>query len=170
MSQSYFFSVVFFITFVSLFEILWAVTKNNSSWDWIRVRWFRFLLMLYAINPIVIHTIVTYGEFLSVRDSANALNLIVMGVGFLFVLVGIFYFSKIATDLWSLSLLVLGLDVIILICAMITFDFIGVPLEGMPVIGLILSILIFWGSYVLLNRFRMSLRVSKLAEEKEVVS
>ena len=82
----------------------------------------------------------------------------------------IFYFSKIATDLWSLSLLVLGLDVIILICAMITFDFIGVPLEGMPVIGLILSILIFWGSYVLLNRFRMSLRVSKLAEEKEVVS
>ena len=85
-------------------------------------------------------------------------------------LVGIFYFSKIATDLWSLSLLVLGLDVIILICAMITFDWMGVPLEGMPVIGLILSILIFWGSYVLLNRFRISLRVSKLAEEKEVVS
>ena len=165
-----FFSVVFFITFVALFEILWAVTKNNSSWDWIRVRWFRFLLMLYAINPIVIHTIVTYGEFLSVRDSANALNLIVMGVGFLFVLVGIFYFSKIATDLWSLSLLVLGLDVIILICAMITFDFMGVPHEGMPVIGLILSILIFWGSYVLLNRFRISLRVSKLAEEKEAGS
>ena len=163
-----FFSVVFFITFVSLFELLWAVTKNNSSWDWIRVRWFRFLLMLYAINPIVIHTIVTYGEFLGARDSN--LDLIVMGVGFLFVLMGIFYFSKIATDLWSLSLLVLGLDVIILICAMITFDWMGVPLEGMPVIGLILSILIFWGSYVLLNRFRISLRVSKLAEEKEVVS
>lgn len=163
-----FFSVVFFITFVSLFELLWAVTKNNSSWDWIRVRWFRFLLMLYAINPIVIHTIVTYGEFLGARDSN--LDLIVMGVGFLFVLMGIFYFSKIATDLWSLSLLVLGLDVIILICVMITFDWMGVPLEGMPVIGLILSILIFWGSYVLLNRFRISLRVSKLAEEKEVVS
>ncbi len=163
-----FFSVVFFVTFVSLFELLWAVTKNNSSWDWIRVRWFRFLLMLYAINPIVIHTIVTYGEFLGARDSN--LDLIVMGVGFLFVLMGIFYFSKIATDLWSLSLLVLGLDVIILICAMITFDWIGVPLEGMPVIGLILSILIFWGSYVLLNRFRISLKVSKLAEEKEVVS
>ena len=163
-----FFSVVFFITFVSLFELLWAVTKNNSSWDWIRVRWFRFLLMLYAINPIVVYTIVTYGEFLGARDSN--LDLIVMGVGFLFVLMGIFYFSKIATDLWSLSLLVLGLDVIILICAMITFDWMGVPLEGMPVIGLILSILIFWGSYVLLNRFRISLRVSKLAEEKEAGS
>ena len=163
-----FFSVVFLITIVSLFELLWAVTKNNSSWDWIRVRWFRFLLMLYAINPIVVYTIVTYGEFLGARDSN--LDLIVMGVGFLFVLMGIFYFSKIAIDLWSLSLLVLGLDVIILICAMITFDWIGVPLEGMPVIGLILSILIFWGSYVLLNRFRISLRVSKLAEEKEAGS
>ena len=163
-----FFSVVFLITIVSLFELLWAVTKNNSSWDWIRVRWFRFLLMLYAINPIVVYTIVTYGEFLGARDSN--LDLIVMGVGFLFVLMGIFYFSKIATDLWSLSLLVLGLDVIILICAMITFDFMGVPHEGMPVIGLILSILIFWGSYVLLNRFRISLRVSKLAEEKEAGS
>ena len=53
---------------------------------------------------------------------------------------------------------------------MITFVEVGFPDEGLPVIGLILSVLIFWGSYVLLNKFRISLRKNIPEEGKELES
>ena len=53
---------------------------------------------------------------------------------------------------------------------MVTAGEMDIPDEGMPVIGLILSVLIFWGSYVLLNKFRISLRKNIPEEWKEVES
>ena len=76
--------------------------------------------------------------------------------------------DRLKTDLWSLALFVLGVDILILIIAMITFGEIDVPDEALPVIGLILSVLIFWGSYVLLNKFRISLRKNIPEEGKEL--
>ena len=111
----------------------------------------------------------SYGSIIRM-DGVHLLDLILMVVGFLFILTGVFYYSKISTDLWSLSLFVLGLDVIILVCSMVTAGEMDVPDEGMPVIGLILSVLIFWGSYVLLNKFRISLRKNIPEEGKELES
>ena len=119
----------------------------------------------------MVHIILSYGSIIdSGMDEVHLLDLILMVVGFLFVLKGVFYYSKISTDLWSLSLFVLGLDVIILVCSMVTAGEMDVPDEGMPVIGLILSVLIFWGSYVLLNKFRISLRKNIPDEGKELES
>ena len=166
-----FFSVVSFITFIFLFEFVGQISKGNSSWDWIRSRWFRFLLVLYALYPTVAHIILSYGSIIdSGMDGVNLLDLILMVVGVLFVIGGIFYFSKLKTDLWSLALFVLGTDILVLIIAMITFVEVGFPDEGLPVIGLILSVLIFWGSYVLLNKFRLSLRKNIPEEVKELES
>ena len=166
-----FFNVVSFITFIFLFEFVGQISKDNFSWDWIRSRWFRFLLALYALFPTIGHIVMTYGSFIDDGfDRVHLLDLVLMVVGFLFVLTGVFYYSKVKTDLWSLSLFVLGLDVIILVCSMVTAGEMGIPDEGMPVIGLILSVLIFWGSYVLLNKFRISLRKNIPEEGKEVGS
>ena len=166
-----FFSVISFIAFIFLFEFVGQISKGNSSWDWIRSRWFRFLLVLYALFPTIGQIVFTYGSFIDDGfDGVKVLDLLLMVVGFLFVLTGVFYYSKISTDLWSLSLFVLGLDVIILVCSMVTADEMDIPDEGMPVIGLILSVLIFWGSYVLLNKFRLSLRKNQSEEGKEVES
>ena len=93
-----------------------------------------------------------------------------MAFGVFFVIGGILYFSKVKTDLWSLALFVLGVDVLVLIIAMITFEEIDVPDEVLPVLGLIFSVLIFWGSYGLLNKFRISLRKNIPEEGKEVES
>ena len=166
-----FFSVVSFITFIFLFEFVGKISKDNFSWDWIRSRWFRFLLALYAIFPTIGHIVMTYASLIDDGfGRIHVLDLLLMVVGFIFVLTGVFYYSKISTDLWSLSLFVLGLDVIILVCSMVTADEMDIPDEGMPVIGLILSVLIFWGSYVLLNKFRLSLRKNQREEGKEVES
>jgi len=164
-----FFSVVSFITFIFLFEFVGQISKDNSSWDWIRSRWFRFLLVLYALFPTIGQIVMTYGSFIDDGfDGIKVLDLLLMAFGVLFVIGGIFYFSKLKTDLWSLALFVLGVDVLILIIAMITFEEIDVPDEVLPVIGLIFSVLIFWGSYVLLNKFRISLRKNIPEEGKEL--
>ena len=166
-----FFSVVSLITFIFLFEFVGQISKGNPSWDWIRSRWFRFLLVLYALYPTVAHITLSYGSIIdSGLDGVYLLDLILMVVGVLFVIGGIFYFSKLKTDLWSLALFVLGADILVLIIAMITFVEVGFPDEGLPVIGLILSVLIFWGSYVLLNKFRLSLRKNIPEEVKELES
>ena len=164
-----FFSVISFTVFIFLYEFFGKITENNSSWNWIRSRWFCFLLVLYALYPTVVHIMLSYGSIIRM-DGVHLLDLILMVVGFLFILTGVFYYSKISTDLWSLSLFVLGLDVIILVCSMVTAGEMDVPDEGMPVIGLILSVLIFWGSYVLLNKFRISLRKNIPEEGKELES
>ena len=166
-----FFSVVSFITFIFLFEFVGQISKDNSSWDWIRSRWFRFLLVLYALFPTIGQIVMTYGSFIDDGfDGIKVLDLLLMAFGVLFVIGGILYFSKVKTDLWSLALFVLGVDVLILIIAMITFEEIDVPDEVLPVIGLIFSVLIFWGSYVLLNKFRISLRKNIPDQGKEVES
>jgi len=154
-----FFSVVSFITFIFLFEFVGQISKDNFSWDWIRSRWFRFLLVLYALFPTIGQIVFTYGSFIDDGfDGVKVLDLLLMAFGVLFVIGGIFYFSKVKTDLWSLALFVLGIDFLVLINAMITFEEIDVPDEVLPVLGLIFSVLIFWGSYVLLNKFRISLK------------
>ena len=154
-----FFSVVSFIAFIFLFEFVGQISKDNSSWDWIRSRWFRFLLALYALYPTIGHIVMTYASLIDDGfDRIHVLDLLLMGLGFLFLIGGIFYFSKVKTDLWSLALFVLGIDFLVLINAMITFEEINAPDEVLPVLGLIFSVLIFWGSYVLLNKFRISLR------------
>ena len=154
-----FFSVVSFIAFIFLFEFVGQISKSNSSWDWIRSRWFRFLLALYALFPTIAHIVFTYASLIDDGfDGIKVLDLLLMGLGFLFLIGGIFYFSKVKTDLWSLALFVLGIDFLVLINAMITFEEINAPDEVLPVLGLIFSVLIFWGSYVLLNKFRISLR------------
>jgi len=113
----------------------------------------------------------TYGSFIDDGfDGVKVLDLLLMAFGVLFVIGGILYFSKVKTDLWSLALFVLGVDVLVLIIAMITFEEIDVPDEVLPVLGLIFSVLIFWGSYVLLNKFRISLRKNIPEEGKEVES
>jgi len=166
-----FFSVVSFIAFIFLYEFFGKITENNFSWDWIRSRWFRFLLVLYALFPTIGQIVMTYGSFIDDGfDGIKVLDLLLMAFGVLFVIGGIFYFSKLKTDLWSLALFVLGVDILILIIAMITFEKIDVPDEAFPVIGLILSVLIFWGSYVLLNKFRISLRKNIPEEGKELKS
>ena len=166
-----FFSVVSFITFIFLFEFVGQISKDNFSWDWIRSRWFRFLLALYALFPTIGHIVMTYGSFIDDGfDGVKVLDLFLMAFGVLFLIGGIFYFSKVKTDLWSLALFVLGVDILVLINAMITFVEVGFPDEGLPVIGLIFSVLIFWGSYVLLNKFRISLRRDIPEEGKEVES
>ncbi len=164
-----FFSVVSFIAFIFLFEFVGQISKDNSSWDWIRSRWFRFLLALYALYPTIGYIVMTYASLIDDGfDRIHVLDLLLMGLGFLFLIGGIFYFSKVKTDLWSLALFVLGIDFIVLINAMITFEEIDVPDEALPVIGLIFSVLIFWGSYVLLNRFRISLRNNNSKEGEGV--
>ena len=111
----------------------------------------------------------TYGSIIDDGfDGIKVLDLLLMAFGVLFVIGGIFYFSKVKTDLWSLALFVLGVDILVLINAMITFVEVGFPDEGLPVIGLILSVLIFWGSYVWLNKFRLSLRKNIPEEGKEL--
>ena len=166
-----FFSVVSFITFIFLFEFVGQISKDNSSWDWIRSRWFRFLLVLYALFPTIGQIVFTYGSFIDDGfDGVKVLDLLLMAFGVLFVIGGILYFSKVKTDLWSLALFVLGIDFLVLINAMITFEEIDVPDEVLPVLGLIFSVLIFWGSYVLLNKFRISLRKNIPEEGKEVES
>ena len=104
------------------------------------------------------------------KSPVKVLDLLLMAFGVLFVIGGILYFSKVKTDLWSLALFVLGVDILVLIIAMITFEEIDVPDEVLPVLGLIFSVLIFWGSYVLLNKFRISLRKNIPEEGKEVES
>ena len=164
-----FFSVVSFIAFIFLFEFVGQISKSNSSWDWIRSRWFRFLLALYALFPTIAHIVFTYASLIDDGfDGIKVLDLLLMGLGFLFLIGGIFYFSKVKTDLWSLALFVLGIDFIVLINAMITFEEIDVPDEVLPVLGLIFSVLIFWGSYVLLNKFRISLRNNNSKEGEGV--
>ena len=164
-----FFSVVSFIAFIFLYEFFGKITENNFSWDWIRSRWFRFLLVLYALFPTIGQIVMTYGSIIDDGfDGIKVLDLLLMAFGVLFVIGGIFYFSKVKTDLWSLALFVLGVDILVLINAMITFVEVGFPDEGLPVIGLILSVLIFWGSYVLLNKFRISLRKNIPEEGKEL--
>ena len=166
-----FFSVVSFIAFIFLFEFVGQISKGNSSWDWIRSRWFCFLLVLYALYPTIGQIVFTYGSFIDDGfDGVKVLDLLLMAFGVLFVIGGILYFSKVKTDLWSLALFVLGVDVLVLIIAMITFEEIDVPDEAFPVLGLIFSVLIFWGSYVLLNKFRISLRRDIPEEGKEVES
>ena len=116
-------------------------------------------MALYALFPTIGHIVMTYGSFIDDGfDGIKVLDLLLMAFGVLFVIGGIFYFSKVKTDLWSLALFVLGIDFLVLINAMITFEEIGVPDEVLPVLGLIFSVLIFWGSYVLLNKFRISLK------------
>ena len=166
-----FFSVISFTVFIFLYEFFGKITENNFSWNWIRSRWFCFLLVLYALYPTVVHIILSYGSIIdSGMDGVHLLDLILMVFGVLFVIGGIFYYSKVKADLWSLALFVLGVDILVLINAMITFVEAGFPHEGMPVIGLILSILIFWGSYVLLNKFRISLRRDIPEEGQELES
>ena len=164
-----FFIVVSFIAFIFLFEFVGQISKDNSSWDWIRSRWFRFLLALYALYPTIGHIVMTYASLIDDGfDRIHVLDLLLMGLGFLFLIGGVFYFSKVKTDLWSLALFVLGIDFLVLINAMITFEEINAPDEVLPVLGLIFSVLIFWGSYVLLNKFRISLRNNN-SEEGEGV-
>ena len=166
-----FFSVVSFIAFIFLFEFVGKISKDNFSWDWIRSRWFRFLLSLYALFPTIGHIVTTYASLIDDGfDGVKVLDLLLMAFGVLFVIGGILYFSKVKTDLWSLALFVLGVDILVLINAMITFVKVGFPDEGLPVIGLIFSVLIFWGSYVLLNKFRISLRRDIPEEGKDVES
>ena len=164
-----FFSVVSFIAFIFLFEFVGQISKDNFSWDWIRSRWFRFLLVLYALFPTIGQIVFTYGSFIDDGfDEVKVLELLLMAFGVLFLIGGILYFSKVKTDLWSLALFVLGVDVLVLIIAMITFEEIDVPEEAFPVLGLIFSVLIFWASYVLLNKFRISLRRDIPEEGKEL--
>ena len=116
-------------------------------------------MALYALFPTIGHIVMTYASLIDDGfDGVKVLDLLLMGLGFLFLIGGIFYFSKVKTDLWSLALFVLGIDFLVLINAMITFEEIDVPDEVLPVLGLIFSVLIFWGSYVLLNKFRISLK------------
>ena len=125
----------------------------------------------YALFPTIGQIVFTYGSFIDDGfDGVKVLDLLLMAFGVLFVIGGILYFSKVKTDLWSLALFVLGVDILVLINAMITFVEVGFPDEGLPVIGLIFSILIFWGSYVWLNKFRLSLRKNIPEEGKEVES
>ena len=166
-----FFSVVSFITFIFLFEFVGQISKDKFSWDWVRSRWFRFLLALYALFPTIGHIVTTYASLIDDGfGRIHILDLLLMAFGVLFVIGGILYFSKVKTDLWSLALFVLGVDVLVLIIAMLTFEEIDVPDEVLPVFGLIFSVLIFWGSYVLLNKFRISLRKNIPEEGKEVES
>ena len=64
--------------------------------------------------------VMTYGSFIDDGfDGIKVLDLLLMAFVVLFVIGGIFYFSKLKTDLWSLALFVLGVDILVLINAMI---------------------------------------------------
>jgi hypothetical protein len=151
--------------FLSFLVLISHVSRNSPSWDWVRVPWFRFALVFFTLYVSVVHACMTYGHLIHGHGMDGTLDPFLMIMEFFLIGSGIWYFSKKATDLWSLTLFVLALDVVILVCGMITID---PPEESVPVIGFIMSVGIFWGSFVLLNRFRIRLRDSVEKDEEEV--
>jgi len=157
-------SVALFI-FLSVLVFMTRFTEGRPSWDWLRAPWFRFSLVLFTLIYSVIHLCMVYGTLTYGHGMDFILDPYLMIIEFFLIGSGIWYFSKRATDLWSLSLFVLAADVVILVCGMITLKPDG---DAIPVIGFVMSVGIFWGSFVLLNRFRIRLRDSVEKDEEEV--
>lgn len=149
-------SIALFI-FLSVLVLITRVTEGRPSWDWIRAPWFRFSLVLFTLYASVVHACMAYGHLINGHGANGVLDPYLMIVEFCLIGSGIWYFSKRATDLWSLSLFVLAVDVLVLVCGMITIE---PDDDAIPIIGFIMSVGIFWGSFVLLNRFRIGLRDS----------
>ena len=155
--------------FLSILVLITRVTKGRPSWDWVRAPWFRFALVLFTLYVSVIHACIAYGHIINGHGADRILDPYLMIIEFFLIGSGIWYFSKRATDLWSLALFVLAADAVILVCGMITIDItIDPPMEAVPVIGFVMSVGIFWGSFVLLNRFRIGLRDSVKDNGEEV--
>ncbi len=162
-------SSITLIFFLSMLVLISQVSRGRDSWDWVRAAWFRFALVFFTLYASVIHVCMAYSDFrdylshgrLGVNDILDPW-LMIMEIAFLGV--GIWYFSKIAPDLWSLSLFVLAIDIVILVCGLITMD-LGIA-DGL-IMGFLMSIGIFWGSFVLLNRYRICLRDSVHNEGEE---
>ena len=149
-------SIALFI-FLSALVFMSRFTEGRPSWNWVRASWFRFVLVLFTLYVSVVHACMAYGHLINGHGANGVLNPYLMIVEFCLIGSGVWYFSRKATDLWSLSLFVLAADVVILVCGMITID----PDDSaIPIIGFIMSVGIFWGSFVLLNRFRIGLRDS----------
>lgn len=151
--------------FFSFLVLISHVSRDSPSWNWVRAQWFRFVLVLFTLIYSVINLCMVYDNLTNDHGTDGFLDPYLMIMEFCLIGSGIWYFSKRATDLWSLALFVLALDVVILVCGMITID---PPGEAIPVIGFIMSVGIFWGSFVLLNRFRICLRDSVEKDEEEV--
>ncbi|MEC7861372.1 MAG: DUF2157 domain-containing protein [Verrucomicrobiota bacterium] len=157
-------SIALFI-FLSVLVFITRVTEGRPSWDWVRASWFRFVLVLFTLIYSVIHLCMVYGTLIYGHGMDGILDNYLMIMEFCLIGSGIWYFSRKATDLWSLSLFVLAVDVVILVCGMITLKPDG---DAIPVIGFVMSVGIFWGSFVLLNRFRVRLRDGVEKDEEEV--
>ena len=157
-------SIALFI-FLSVLVLITRFTEGRPSWDWLRAPWFRFSLVLFTLYASVVHACMAYGHLINGHGANGVLDPYLMIVEFCLIGSGIWYFSKRATDLWSLSLFVLAVDVLVLVCGMITIE---PDDDAIPIIGFIMSVGIFWGSFVLLNRFRIGLRDSVKDNGEEV--
>jgi len=157
-------SIALFI-FLSVLVLISHVSRDSPSWDWVRASWFRFVLVLFTLIYSVIHACIAYSHIIHGHVADLILDPYLMIIEFFLIGSGIWYFSKKAIDLWSLALFVLAADVVILVCGIITLKPDG---DAIPVIGFVMSVGIFWGSFVLLNRFRIRLRDSVEKDEEEV--
>ena len=146
-------------------ERLVEAYQDRPGWEWIRPGWFRFVLLGWIYFLALGHILPTYDLFFDSRD-AGLFDMPLMFLEMGLIAAAVWYFTTRSKDLWSLSLALLAVDISLIFFLIRPFFEEAGDLTFFLFAGFVITLAVFWGSFVFLTRVRRQRRVAAVAAER----
>jgi hypothetical protein len=146
-------------------ERLVEAYQDRPGWEWIRPGWFRFVLLGWIYFLALGHILPTYDLFFDSRD-AGLFDMPLMFLEMGLIAAAVWYFTTRSKDLWSLSLTLLAVDISLIFFLIRPFFEEAGDLTFFLFAGFVITLAVFWGSFVFLTRVRRRRRVTPASPER----